>query len=248
MTQKDNYIKAMQADKENSAAFYSKSFELKTEQVKMLEQLLKTNNSDFKHIADIACGSGSLSFHLSKIYPDAKFTLVDLNEDALLIGKQFINNPNFTFVSDSIYNLSKLAANSFDLVICWQTLSWLDEPEKAIQELLRITKPGGKIYASSLFNMNHDVDIYSKVIDHTKSSASDNLFYNYNTYSVSSITKWINDKAKNIHIHPFHPNIDFAFSGKGIGTYTIKTEEGLRLQFSAGLFLNWGILDITKHD
>lgn len=246
MTEKDDYLKAMQTDKELFTSFYSKSFELKTEQVKMLEQLLQVNGSDFKNIADIACGSGSLSFHLSKTYSDSKFTLVDLNEDALLIGKQFINKPNFTFVSDSIYELNKIPSNSFDLVICWQTLSWLDEPEKALQELLRIAKPGAKIYASSLFNIDHDVDIYSKVLDHTKSSSSNNLFYNYNTYSLSSIKKWINNKAKEIHIHPFHPNIDFSFSGKGIGTYTIKTEEGLRLQFSAGLFLNWGILDITK--
>ena len=45
MNKEDNYIKAMQADKENSAAFYLKSFDIKTEQVKMLEQLLQVVKS-----------------------------------------------------------------------------------------------------------------------------------------------------------------------------------------------------------
>jgi len=242
----DNYIKGLQADKEKTKSYYTKSLGVKTEQQKLLEKLLKSENKDFINIADIACGGGTLSHHLHKKFPDANFTLVDFNPDAIEIAK--LNNPhkNFIFFTDSIYELKSLPENSFDLVCCWQTLSWIEEPQKALEQLIRITAPGGKIYASSLFNLEKDVDLYTRVLDHTHESGKQGIFFNYNTYSKKSISDWTSGKIKRFEILPFHPEIDFSFDGKGIGTYTIKTEEGKRLQISAGMLMNWGILITEK--
>ncbi len=63
-------------------------------------------------------------------------------------------------------------------------------------------------------------------------------FYNYNTYSCYSIKKWIGSKVRNIKFVKFNPKIDLNFNRKGIGTYTIKTKDRIRLQFSAGMLLN----------
>lgn len=245
MSRKDDYVQALKYDTDDARAYYLKSFEIKTEQQKMLEGLIKGTGQSFPKVADIACGSGSLSYHLSEYLTQSEFTLVDFNEQALGIAAGYFKG-RFEIIQDDIYVLGKLQSSQFDLTLCWQTLSWLNDPETALNQLLRITKPGGRIYLSSLFNLEHEVDVYSKVIDHTRPSSAANLSYNYNTYSSKTILSWIGAKATEIKFHPFHPTIDFEYNGKGIGTYTLRDESGKRLQLSAGMLLNWYILEIVK--
>jgi ubiquinone/menaquinone biosynthesis C-methylase UbiE len=239
----DKYVKALQASKEETENYYKKSI-VKTEQQKFLEKLLTAKNKKYSAIADIACGGGTLSFHLKKIFPEAQFSLGDYNDDALEIAKSVNGKEKFNYSRENIYELS-FPDNSFDLVCCWQTLSWLDDPEKALSELVRITKPGGTVFASSLFNLKHEVDIYAKIFDHTRPEGQEGMAYNYNTYAAKSVMKWLDGKVKSFHLHEFIPEMDFNYDGKGIGTFTVNTEKG-RLQISAGYLMNWAILEIDK--
>lgn len=243
----DEYKKCLKSDMGKMTDYYKKSL-IKTEQQKMLEDLLK-NDLVFhkaKIIADIACGGGSLSFHLAQINTIADFTLVDYMEESIEISKQinqrFIDR--FSFSQGDIYNLN-YEDNSFDMVFCWQTLSWLENPQQALSELIRVVKNGGKIYLSSLFNLAHDVDIYSKVYDRTRNSGTNGLAMNYNTYSQYTINQWIRKKVFGFKIHKFSTVVPFQYKGKGVGTYTKKCEDEL-LQISGGILMNWGILEITK--
>ena len=237
----DNYIKSLQENNELAKDYYTKSI-VKTEQQKFLDTLLLEKNRQFSSIADIACGGGTLSFHLKKLFPSAIFSLSDFNDDALKIASAINGDVNFQYSKENIYQLS-FPDNSFDLVCCWQTLSWLDDPEKALSELTRITKPNGLIFASSLFNLDHEVDIFAKLHDYTRIGAQ--VGTSYNTYSSTSIKKWLEGKVKNSFIHSFIPEIDFGYDGKGLGTFTINSEKG-RLQVPAGYLMNWGILEIQK--
>ena len=241
---KDNYHKSLVSNSEHFEKYYKKSFQ-KTEQQKFLESLLLKNESNFSdlNIADIACGGGSLSHHLNSIFNKTVFYLADYNQNAIQLAKQNNEFPNFKFFEDDIYQLNNFQKNFFDFVFCWQTLSWLDRPEDALNSLLSITKPGGKLYLSSLFNLDFDVDVYSKIKDY--SNENNVIDANYNTYSLKSVSKWLEGKVNNFSILPFQAPIDFEFSGRGIGTYTINSDRG-KLQFSAGMHLNWGVLIIEK--
>ena len=130
------------------------------------------------------------------------------------------------------------------MTFCWQTLSWLENPKVALENLLKITKKGGKIYLFSLFNIDYDVNVYSKVFDHTRTSSDNHHYFNYNTYSKKTIISWIGEKVSSIDFFEFNPEIDFNHIGRGIGTKTIKTSMNKRLQLSAGMLLNWYILII----
>lgn len=190
----DNYKNALQIDHQDNQIYYAKSI-VKTEQQKALEKLLdnknKTNN--FK-ISDIACGGGTLTFHLSKLFINSDYYLVDYLEEGIELAKN-INKENlrYNYFVDNIYSLNKFE-EQFDLTFCWQALSWLDDPKTALDNLIRITKKGGEIYISSLFNIEYDVDIYSKVLDHTRTSSQDLLYFNYNTLSKKTINNWIGGK------------------------------------------------------
>ena len=243
----DEYKQVLKNDIEIAKKYYRSSI-IKTEQQKMLEVLLASDQKfgQSREMADIACGGGTLSFHLAHINKMAKFTLVDYMEESLEISKE-INyefSDRFSFLKDDIYNL-KIPDNTFDIVFCWQTLFCLENPLQALNELLRIVKKGGRVYLSSLFNIDHDVDIYSKLYDYTRNSGKNGLYINYNTYSQKTVDNWLLGKVAKYKIHPFSTSIPFMYSGRGIGTYTKECKNEF-IQISGGLLMNWGILVIEK--
>jgi ubiquinone/menaquinone biosynthesis C-methylase UbiE len=242
----DQYKQGLESDKNKFEDYFRKSV-VKTEQQKFLESLLVSGSTERLKVADIACGGGTLSYHLYSFFPNSDFVLVDYLEDALGIAKDVNKDrAGFTYQQDNIYTLATQPDNKFDYTFCWQTLSWLDDPESALNQLVRITKPGGMIYMSSLFNLDHEVDVFSKVYDLTRESGANRIPYSYNTYSSVTINSWLKGKVKEVKFYPFVPSIDFNYDGKGIGTSTVKTAEGKRLQLSAGMLLNWAILTIKK--
>jgi len=88
---------------------------------------------DLNSIIDIGCGEGFIINCLNR--PD--ITGVDISKKALNIAKQ--KNPECNFCTGSVYDLS-FKKNSFDLVIATEVLEHLENPEKALQEIKRISK------------------------------------------------------------------------------------------------------------
>jgi 2-polyprenyl-3-methyl-5-hydroxy-6-metoxy-1,4-benzoquinol methylase len=238
---RNDYVQSLQANREEARAYYTKSVQ-KTEQQKFLEQLLQEQGLSFKTIADIGCGGGTLSYHLSALYPEAEFYLADLNPDALELASELCRGPQFRIVQDDMYSLERLPHNHFDAVFSWQVLSWIDKPELALNRLLALLKPGGRIFLSSLFNLDHDVDIYAKLQDYTR---ADSRPATYNTYAARTVQGWLGGRVQELRFHPFVPGTDFSYEGRGLGTNTVASERG-RLQISAGLLMNWAILEIIK--
>jgi ubiquinone/menaquinone biosynthesis C-methylase UbiE len=242
-----NYWEFVNADLQRDTDGYFKKYIEKSEQQKFLEGLLGPKKMGHFKIADVACGGGTLSYHLKSFFPNSDFHLYDYYDNILSIAKEINKDNDFHYGIGNIYQM-EVVDNMFDYTFCWQTLSWIDEPQKALIELIRITKNGGKIYLSSLFNIDHDVDIYSKLYDNTREAGEQGIGASYNTYAYNTIRKWICGKIKNVTMHKFEMGIDLPKPAtKWVGTYTRQIKEtGERLQISAGLLMNWGILEITK--
>jgi len=45
---------------------------------------------------------------------------------------------------------------------------------------------------------------------------------------------------------PFDMPLDLERQGRGLGTFTVRLADGKRLQVSGGMFMNLGILELTK--
>jgi len=243
----EDYIKAYQKDTQEVNEYYLKYLANKSGQQILLEKIIAADMpAAHDQIADIACGAGTLSYHISKIFPDANFSLIDVNSSALeLAGNVLKDVKSKELIKGSIFDLSAYK-EKFDIVFCWMTLLALDKPKEALDQLLLSCKKGGKIYASSLFNFNHDVDVYAHFTDHTRNSGKDGVFMQYNTFSMHTLDQWLKGKVSSYKVHEFNPETDFEYTGKGIGTFTVMTKEGKRLQISGGMLMSWGILEITK--
>src|SRR3990172_9967123 len=120
----DNYVDALKMDKEQSESYYKFSLRTKSEQQKRLEDLLCALSLRPSTIADVACGGGGASCHLSVLYPHASYTLVDMNEEAIVLARESTKHLQATCLVGDIYDLP-LETDGYDLVVCWQTLSWL---------------------------------------------------------------------------------------------------------------------------
>lgn len=129
----DNYKKHSTKSSLWQLKFLQKSlidnyFKILTEQIAPLQP---------KTVLDVGCGEG---FTLKQLYDKGigeSLEGVDFLDTAIEIGKKI--HPQLKLKQGNIYDLP-YKSNSFDLVLCTEVLEHLEEPEKALIELKRVTK------------------------------------------------------------------------------------------------------------
>lgn len=106
-----------------------------------------------KKVLDAGCGAGRFSIEIAK--SGSRVTCLDISDEQINIAKEKLEKAGvMTNVDDclvgDISNLSMFEDNTFDAVICYgAVLSYLlENTEKAISELVRVTKKGGNVLVS----------------------------------------------------------------------------------------------------
>jgi len=94
----------------------------------------------FNSILDVGCASGFMANRMSHIYQDAKIVGIDVYSEALKFGKK--HYPHIQFKKADAHKLP-FKANSFDLVVCYETIEHVVEPSKVISEIKRVLKKDG---------------------------------------------------------------------------------------------------------
>jgi len=135
--------------------YYSEIFPFNPMQLKFVTN--KLDELPGKHILDIGCATGELSFQLAEGGADA--TGIDLNEDLL---QQAISNKKHKGLSFQQGNMLELKQDfnpqQFDAVLCFgNTLVHLNSESHVLQMLegaYTVLKPGGKLLLQ-LLNYDH---------------------------------------------------------------------------------------------
>jgi len=121
--------------------------ELQARLAKIEQHLRYLPVSPRSRVLDAGCGSGSMSRLIARSFPDAEVTGVDLREQYLDFARRSARSEhlqNVQFQSADVFALP-FADASFDVVWTKYLLQWLKEPERALNELKRVTRPGGII-------------------------------------------------------------------------------------------------------
>ena len=102
---------------------------------------------DAKLILDVGCGSGIVTRDIARL-TKGKIVGVDGSEDMINVAKDILKD--FKNVELRVGNAEKLPFedNTFNLVTCNLVLMWADNPQKVVDEMARVVKPGGKVLAS----------------------------------------------------------------------------------------------------
>lgn len=239
----DSCLKSMLQNKESVKEYYLKSLKKTYQQIFLENEILgKIVPTDFKPevIVDVGCGGGTLTYHLNKIFTDSRFILIDYNPEAIEAAKE-VNKDlvNAEFLCEDFLK-SSIPNEVSDLTISMHSpLTTMSAGKKFLYKLLDITKKGGYFILSSLFNLEHDVDLYCKFIDHTRKGG---FKLSYNTYSKITIDKWLKDKVEFYRIIPFEMPAPLEKMTRGIGSYTLELKDGRFLTISGGMLMQWGFL------
>ena len=103
-----------------------------------------------KTVLDMGCGASGKSLYYISIGAE-KVVGVDVVEhykaEAESFAAELGYSDRFTFLLGDALNLD-LADNTFDVVIMNDFVEHIYDPERALQEALRVLKPGGRIYVN----------------------------------------------------------------------------------------------------
>lgn len=103
-----------------------------------------------EQIVDVGCGTGAAARYAAELVGGTGYVIaVDINEDMLEVARSL--PPVIGAAIDwRVANVGQLSLpdRSTDVVLCAQVLQFLPNKEMALSEMVRITKPGGRMAMS----------------------------------------------------------------------------------------------------
>jgi SAM-dependent methyltransferase len=98
-------------------------------------------------VLDGGCGTGEISARLSTLFPEAMILGVDVVDDHLARARVKCSpaGSRVRFENRSIFELG-LPDRTFDLAVCRHVLQAIPHAERAVAELVRVTKRGGWVH------------------------------------------------------------------------------------------------------
>lgn len=160
-------------------------------------------------ILDLGCGLGNLIKYFTNT--KAKIYGIDISPKSIAYSKRSVRSKNIIFQVQSAHSL-KFRGNYFDAVIGNGILHHIDL-KKALPEILRVLKPGGKIFFSEPNLINPEIYLERKIPFLRKLVG--------NSPNETAFTRWqikkILEKFKftNIEVRPFdflYPALPVALS------------------------------------
>ncbi len=107
---------------------------------------------------DIGCGIGQHAIRLAK--RGCNVVAADFSADRVAAAKENIERQGFgsriSVQNEDLESGLSFPEASYDIVLCWGVLMHIPQIVPAIRELVRVTRPGGKIlvYEANLFGLD----------------------------------------------------------------------------------------------
>ena len=93
---------------------------------------------------DVGCGTGTLTKLILENYQPRKVIAIDSSSEFISYSKESVINPKVHFQVGKAEEL-EIESNSIDAVVSGIMINFVSQPEKVIDEMKRVAKPGGAI-------------------------------------------------------------------------------------------------------
>lgn len=109
-----------------------------------------------KKILEIGCGRGGFACWLARHKPAAEIVAADFAATAVAKGQAYAAQEGLANIKWETADIQALSYpdNFFDTVISCETIEHVPQPQKAISELVRVLKPGGRFFLTTPNYMN----------------------------------------------------------------------------------------------
>lgn len=103
-----------------------------------------------KSLIDVGCGGGILCENLASNNTYVKG--IDMSENAIEVAKthQALSNLNIDYQTTSLENLIKKTNKKYDILTCLELVEHVPNPEKLIEDCIKITKNKSDLFFSTL--------------------------------------------------------------------------------------------------
>lgn len=96
-------------------------------------------------VAELGCGPGYVTAQLLAEFPNLAITALDADAQMIERGQAYVaNHPQVQWVTASVQKTG-LPSDTFDFAIARYLFQHIPDPLTAVQEILRLLKPGGKL-------------------------------------------------------------------------------------------------------
>lgn len=217
--------------------------------VKFLEYLQTKVKGSENFVLDLGCGAGAV---LSYLLQDKEMfgggAGVDVNKELISAGKKILSQRsinNCELREGDFTKLKKGDVGKINGVISLQTFNILPNYFEIAQCMCRL-EPDWIAFSTLGFEGMIDYEI--KLHDYTKNKDGEYAEVFYNIYSLPKMKEYFGNLGYyKFDYKEFEMDIDLPQTNKvGRGTYTIKTEQGKRLQISGGMMMPWYFVFIEK--
>ena len=100
-------------------------------------------------VLDVGCGAGAITADIAKaVAPDGMVLGIDRDDANLAIAVQEqggIGNLRFESRDILMFEIGNASHGSFDIVTAARTVQWISEPERAIVQMKKAAKAGGRV-------------------------------------------------------------------------------------------------------
>lgn len=173
---------------------------------------------------------------------------IDISPEVIALGKRILSErktENCELVTGDIFHLDKSLIGRFNGVISLQTFNVLPD-YRGIAKAMCALSPSWIAFSTLGFEGMIDYNI--KLYDYTKDKDGSYAEVFYNIYSLSLMKKYFEELGYSHFIYKeFEMDIDLPQTNKmGRGTYTIRTENGKRLQMSGAMIMPWYFVFASK--
>ncbi|MEM7705304.1 MAG: methyltransferase domain-containing protein [Pseudomonadota bacterium] len=121
-------------------------------------------------VLDVGCGTGVLTRELTQHVGDTgSLTGFDLSESMLSVARE--RCPGATFLQGNVVELP-FEDQRFDIVVSSFMLMFVPDPKKALSEMRRVLKPGGRLVASVWQGLQDNI-VYRHLVDATREVAGE---------------------------------------------------------------------------
>lgn len=113
----------------------------------------ESNIKESANILEVGSNTGFSSIEFATVLPNSQVTGIDINPISVEFAKNKAKNFNVTnveFIHSDALELP-FGNNSFDVVFVSNVTSFIDEKQKAINEYLRVLKPGGMLVVVPIY-------------------------------------------------------------------------------------------------
>ncbi len=165
----------------------------------------KMNIPEYSNVLELGCGIGLLWMNNEEsINETLNITLSDFSEGMLQSAKQNINNKNIKYQVIDIQDIP-YENESFDIIISRHMLYHVPDIDKALSEVKRVLKPGGKFYVSTN-GKEHMQELEKLLKDYDKNIEYD-LQKFPNKFGIENGYKFLKKHFSNVLLEEFNGQI-----------------------------------------